>query len=127
MLEKTNMRRHDIVVMTVRQLSTGAGEYDLRDDQLFADYEQELFTHVVALAEKEGKTVELLVVPAVDPFDAMVQTAAKLQARAWSPASPPAWIPRNWRAASAWPGKICRSRATLFRSKSSIRTALRST
>jgi amino acid transporter len=79
-LEKTNMRRHDIVVMTVRQLSAGAAEYELRDDQLFAGYEQELFSHVVTLAEKEGKTVELLVVPAVDPFDAMVQSAAKLEA-----------------------------------------------
>ena len=28
-LEKTNLRRHDIVVMTVRGVSTGAGEYDL--------------------------------------------------------------------------------------------------
>ena len=37
-LEKTNLRRHDIVVMTVRQLSAGAGEYELRDDQLFAGY-----------------------------------------------------------------------------------------
>jgi amino acid transporter len=79
-LEKTNMRRHDIVVMTVRQLSAGAAEYDLRDDQLFADYEQELFSHVVSMAEKQGKTVELLVVPAVDPFDAMVQTATKMEA-----------------------------------------------
>ena len=79
-LEKTNMRRHDIVVMTVRQLSTGAGEYELRDDQLFAGYEQELFSHVVTLAEKEGKSVELLVVPAVDPFDALVQTATSLRA-----------------------------------------------
>jgi len=78
-LEKTNMRRHDIVVMTVRQLSTGAGEYDLRDEQLFARDEQELFSHVVSVAEKEGKSVELLVVPAIDPFDAMVQTAARLQ------------------------------------------------
>ena len=66
--------------MTVRQLSAGAAEYDLRDDQLFAGYEQELFSHVVTLAEKEGKTVELLVVPAIDPFDAMVQSAAKLEA-----------------------------------------------
>ena len=65
--------------MTVRQVSTGAGEYDLRDDQLFADYEQELFSHVVSSAEKQGKTVELLVVPAVDPYDAMVQTAARLE------------------------------------------------
>ena len=79
-LEKTNLRRHDIVVMTVRQLSTGAGEYDLRDDQLFAGYEQELFSHVVTLAEKEGKSVELLVVPAVDPYDALVQAATSLRA-----------------------------------------------
>jgi len=34
----------------------------------------------VSLAEKQGKTVDLLVVPGVDPFDAMVQTAQNLQA-----------------------------------------------
>lgn len=79
-LQKTNLKRHDIVVMTVRTISTGAGEYDLSDDQIFSDYEQELFSHVVEMAEKEGKPVELLVVPAVNPFDAMVQSAAKLQA-----------------------------------------------
>lgn len=79
-LDKTNLRRQDIVVMTARQLSTGAGEWDLRDNQLFADYEQELFSHVVSMAEKHGKSVELLVVPAVDPFDAMVQTATNLKA-----------------------------------------------
>jgi amino acid transporter len=78
-LEKTNMRRHDIVVMTVRQLSAGAAEYDLQNDQLFAHDEQELFSQVVSVAEKQGKSVELLVVPAIDPFDAMVQTAARLQ------------------------------------------------
>ena len=64
-LEKTNLRRHDIVVMTVRPISTGAGEYDLADNQIFSDYEKELFSHVVEVAEKEGKTVELLVVPGV--------------------------------------------------------------
>jgi amino acid transporter len=79
-LEKTNLRRHDIVVMTVRQISTGEGEYGLADNQLFTEYEKELFTHVVSLAEKEGKRVDLLVVPGVDPFDAMVQTAARLKA-----------------------------------------------
>src|SRR5256714_4889495 len=79
-LEKTNLRRHDIVVMTVRPVSTGAGEYELSDRQLFSDYEKELLTRVVTLAEKEGKTVDLLVVPGVDPFDAMVQTAFKLKA-----------------------------------------------
>ena len=79
-LEKTNLRRHDIVVMTVRPVSTGAGEHELAADQIFTDYEQSLFSRVVEMAEKEGKTVELLVVPGVDPFDAMVQTAANLKA-----------------------------------------------
>jgi amino acid transporter len=79
-LEKTNLRRHDIVVMTVRQISTAAGEYELADSQLFSDYEKELFSHVVTMAEKEGKTVDLLVVPGIDPFHAMAQTASKLKA-----------------------------------------------
>ena len=79
-VEKTNLRRHDIVVMTVRQITSGAGEYQLAENQLFTDYERELFTNVVTTAEKEGKTVELLVVPSRDPFEAIVQTASKIQA-----------------------------------------------
>jgi amino acid transporter len=79
-LEKTNLRRHDIVVMTVRPVSAGAGEYALSEEQMFSDYEQQLFTNVVALAEKEGKPVELLVVPSTDPFVALVQTAQNLKA-----------------------------------------------
>jgi len=79
-LEKTNLRRYDIVVMTVRPISTGAGEYELADNQIFSDYEKELFSHVVEIAEKEGKGVELLVVPAVNPFDAMADTASRLRA-----------------------------------------------
>ena len=79
-LQKTNLRRHDIVVMTVRPISTGAGEYELSEKQLFSDYEKELLTSVVSMAEKEGKTVDLLVVPGIDPFDACVQTAQKLKA-----------------------------------------------
>ncbi len=79
-LEKTNLRRHDIVVMTVRPISAGAGEYDLAEDQIFSGYEKELFSHVVEIAEKEGKPVELLVVPGTNVFDAMVQTANNLKA-----------------------------------------------
>src|SRR5207247_10165376 len=78
-LQKTNTRKHDIVVMTIRGVSAGAGEYLLSEDQLFTDYERELFSRVVSLAEKEGKPVELLTVPGVNPFDAMVQTAAMLK------------------------------------------------
>lgn len=79
-LLKTNLRRHDIVVMTVRTISTGAGEYELGENQLFSPYEKELFSHVVTAAEREGKHVELLVVPGIDPFDAMVQAAQNLKA-----------------------------------------------
>jgi amino acid transporter len=80
-LQKTNTRKHDIVVMTIRGVSTaGTGEYALSESQLFTDYERELFTRVVSIAEKEGKPVELLTVPGVNPFDAMVQTAATLKA-----------------------------------------------
>jgi len=79
-LRKTNLRRHDIVVMTVRPITKGSGEYELSDAQFFTDYERELFSRVVEIAEKEGKPVDLVVVPGVDPFDAMVQTAARLQA-----------------------------------------------
>jgi amino acid transporter/nucleotide-binding universal stress UspA family protein len=77
-IHKTNMRRHDIVVMTVRQITSG--EYELAQNQLFTDYERELFSKVVEMAEKEGKTVELLVVPSPDPFEAIMQTAQRLQA-----------------------------------------------
>jgi hypothetical protein len=79
-LDKTNLRRHDIVVMTVRPISTGAGEYELSEAQMFSDYEKELFSHVVEMAEKSGKPVELLVVPAVNPFDALAQAATSLKA-----------------------------------------------
>ena len=80
-LQKTNTRKLDIVVMTIRGVSTaGTGEYRLSESQLFTDYERELFTRVVSMAEKEGKTVQLLTVPGINPFDAMVQTATTLQA-----------------------------------------------
>ncbi len=77
-LQRTNLRRNDIVVMTVRLLAADS-EYDLKDDQVFGSDEKSLFTAVVTLAEKEGKHVELLVVPSTDPFDAVVQTANELK------------------------------------------------
>src|SRR5690242_4245485 len=77
-LQRTNLRRNDIVVMTVRPLGADS-EYDLKEDQVFGPDEKALFSDVVNIAEKEGKPVELLVVPATDPFDAMVQTANRLK------------------------------------------------
>ncbi|MGC2658064.1 MAG: APC family permease [Bryobacteraceae bacterium] len=77
-LQKTNLRRHDIVVMTVRPLGADS-EYALNADQVFGSDEVKLFSAVVTMAEKEGKPVELLVVPAIDPFDALVSTATSLR------------------------------------------------
>jgi amino acid transporter len=78
-LRKTDMRRQDIVVVSVRHVSPGTGEYPLTTDQIFADDETNVFTRVVSLAEKAGKHVELMVVPGADPYEAVVQTAARLQ------------------------------------------------
>jgi len=77
-LRKTNTQKQDVVVMCVRTI-TGTGEYKLSEEQIFTDQERHLFTQVVAIAEKEGKTIQLLVVPGVNPFDAIVQTATKLK------------------------------------------------
>lgn len=77
-LQKADLRRNDIVVMTVRPVAPDS-EYDLHQEQVFGQAERELFTSVVTIAEKEGKPVELLVVPALDPFEAVVQTAQRLK------------------------------------------------
>lgn len=80
-LALTDTEAQDIVVMTVRLIiGPDAGERDLYDANLFTDYEQRLFTRVVALAEKHGKPVELVVVPATNFFDAVAQTAMRLDA-----------------------------------------------
>ena len=45
---------------------------------MFKKYEQELFTSVVNVAEKEGRHVSLLVVPTNDVFESIVATAQRL-------------------------------------------------
>jgi nucleotide-binding universal stress UspA family protein len=78
-LQKTDNRKMDIVVISVRTLKAGSGEGGLEPDQMFADAETEVFSKVVNLAEKAGKHVELMVVLGTNPYDAIVQTAARLQ------------------------------------------------
>ena len=79
-LEKTNTREMDIVVMTVKNVtSAGSGEHDLDPAQVFSTDIQVLFSKVVSLAEKAGKHVELLVVPGPDPNEVILETAAKLK------------------------------------------------
>ncbi len=78
-LELTDTTRQDVVVMTVRVLrGPNAGYKNIDERELFTTYEQRLFSRVVALAEKAGKPVELLVVPSSDVFQAVAHTAAQL-------------------------------------------------
>jgi amino acid transporter len=81
-LHDTDTEQRDIVVMTVRLMAgPDAGSHDIDGEELFTDYEQQLFTRVVSIAERQGRTAKLLVVPGNDAFDAIAQAAVRLQAR----------------------------------------------
>jgi amino acid transporter len=80
-LRTTDTVRQDVVVMTARlyhREHTFSGSAVVEAARVFDHYEQELFTAAVAVAEKEGKPVSLLVVPAADVFEAIVLTAQRL-------------------------------------------------
>jgi len=80
-LARTDTMRQDVVVMSARlyhREHSFSGSNVMDANQVFDHYEQELFTGVVAVAEKEGKPVSLLVVPGTDVFDAIVVTAQRL-------------------------------------------------
>ncbi|MGA9996065.1 MAG: APC family permease [Pyrinomonadaceae bacterium] len=78
-LELTHTGKRDLVVMTVQVLKgPDTGYENIGEQHLFTSYEQLLFSKVIALAEKAGKHVDLLVVPSSNIFDAIAQTAAHL-------------------------------------------------
>jgi amino acid transporter len=79
-LEQTHTGKKDLVVMTVQVMrGPDAGHENIGEQHLFTNYEQLLFSRVIALAEKAGKHVDLLVVPASNVFDAIAHTAAQLE------------------------------------------------
>ncbi len=81
-LSHVDTNAQDVVVMSARlsprrHSLTGSTCYEAKD--VFDVYEQELFSKVVALAEKLGKPVKLLVVPGTNVFDAAMMTAQRLE------------------------------------------------
>jgi hypothetical protein len=80
-LTHTNTVKQDVVVMTARVFHrehSFSGNTSFDSSEIFEQYEQELFTAVVNLAEKEGKHVSLLVAPTNDVFESIVATGQRL-------------------------------------------------
>jgi magnesium transporter len=69
----------DVIVMTARLIGTDAGPDDPHDARP-TTAEQSLFSNVVAMAERHGKRVRLLIVPAYNVFDAAVAAVLRLKA-----------------------------------------------
>jgi amino acid transporter len=79
-LSRSSEESQDVVVLTARLMGAGGPEYIDTSQLAFTEHEQMVFTQAVSVAESFGRHISLLVVPAGDPFAALVQTANALEA-----------------------------------------------
>ena len=79
-LKKANTRHQDIVVLTGRRMrGIHQDQGSLTSDQIFMTFEKKLFSMVVSMAEKEGKRINMLVVPGNDITDIIISSALQLK------------------------------------------------
>ncbi len=70
----------DVVVMTVRLIGADGAADSTRDTETAPTaYERQLLSDVIAVAERQGRPVRLLIVPAANVFDAIVATIVRLR------------------------------------------------
>lgn len=76
-LDETDPDTTDVVVMTANVLPKGSADFQ----PTITDYDRQLLTAVVNLAEKAGKSVKPLIVPTNEPLYALAQTARTIGAQ----------------------------------------------
>jgi magnesium transporter len=68
----------DVVVMTARLVGVDVPD-DPGGDSRVTEEERQLFAAVTAVAERHGRAVRLLIAPGINVFDAVAETAIRLQ------------------------------------------------
>jgi magnesium transporter len=68
----------DVVAMTVRLVGVDVPDDPQQDPRATVD-ERYLFSAVTAAAEREGHSVQLMIVPGVNVFDSVIETALRLE------------------------------------------------
>ncbi|APW63563.1 amino acid permease [Paludisphaera borealis] len=76
-LDETDPETTEVVVMTASVVPKGSGDYE----PTITDYDRQLLTAVVTLAESAGKPVKPLIIPTNEPFYALAQTAKTIGAQ----------------------------------------------
>lgn len=79
-LSQIDTAQQAVVALMIKVHKGPAGTESFYADELFTKYEQQLFTSVVAIAEKQGKHVNLMVAPSTDPFQGIANVAFRLDA-----------------------------------------------